>query len=79
MRHDLERGQDAVRVGADREERRVAEVEQPGKADDDVEAERERGIGGGVGRGVDIGVVVVNSGNAMAATAIGQRQDLLAA
>ena len=34
-------------VGADREERHVAEVEQPGEADDDVQAERHDHVGRG--------------------------------
>ena len=35
------------RVGADREERHVAEVEQAGEAHDDVEPERHHDVGGG--------------------------------
>src|SRR5438094_7665203 len=37
-----------VRVRADSEERRVAKVEQPGHADDDIEPEREQHVDAGV-------------------------------
>ncbi len=43
LRLHLEGGEDAVGIGADREERGIAEVEQAGEADDDVQAERQRG------------------------------------
>ena len=39
-----------VRVRADREERRVAQVEQAGQPDDDVQAEREQNEDAGVRR-----------------------------
>ena len=59
-RRHLPRGEDAVGIGADREKRGVAEIEQPGEADDDVEAERQRGEGQRVRRRVDVGVVAAD-------------------
>ena len=55
----LEGGQDAVGIGTDGEERGIAQVEQAGEADHDVQPERQRGIGRGVGHAVHVGVVVV--------------------
>ena len=51
---ELAGGGDAVAVGADGEERGVAEVEQPGEADHDVEPERQHGVGERVGRRVHV-------------------------
>ena len=59
-RLQLPRARDAIGVGADRKERGVAEIEQPGKADDDVEAERQGGKGERVRRRIDVGVVPVD-------------------
>jgi len=56
-RLDLERGERAVGIGADREERGVAEVEEPGEADNDIEAQGERGVSERIRCGVDIRVV----------------------
>ena len=47
------RAEPAHRVGADREEGDVAEVEQAGEADDDVEPERHHDVGEGEHRIVD--------------------------
>ncbi len=60
VRHHLKGGQDAISVGTDGEERRVAEIEQSGETNDDIEAERQGGIGRGVGGRIDVGVVVVD-------------------
>ena len=49
--------EDAVGIGADREERGVAEIEQAGEADHDIEPERQDRERAGVGRRVDIAVV----------------------
>ncbi len=51
---ELARRGRAVGVGADREERRVAEVQEPREADDDVEPERQEHVGVGVRRRVDV-------------------------
>ena len=59
-RLQLKRGSGAVNIGADREKRGVAEVEQTGKADDDVEPERQCGEGKRVRRRIDVGVVAMN-------------------
>ena len=79
LRLQLERGQDAVGVGTDGEERGIAKVEQAGEADDDVQPERQRGIGRGVGHAVHVGIVVdVGSGNASAAAVSSDQADALA-
>ena len=53
-------GEDAVGIGADREEGGIAEIEQAGETDDDIEAERQHGEGGGVGGGVEIAPIAVD-------------------
>ena len=58
-RLQLPRARHAIGIGADREKRGVAEVEQSGKADDDIEAERQSGEGQRIGRRIDVGVVLV--------------------
>ena len=50
----------AIGVRADREKRGVAEIEQSGEADDDVEAERQSSEGQRIRRRIDIGVVLVD-------------------
>ena len=50
---ELRARQHRERVRTDREERRVAEVEQAGEADHDVEAERQQHERAGVGEEVD--------------------------
>jgi hypothetical protein len=79
VRHHLEGGQDAISVGTDGEERRVAEIEQSGETNDDIEAERQSGIGRGVGGRVDVGVVVVDQGEGDGGNGDQQGQQLLAA
>ena len=59
IRRHLPGGHRAVGIGADREECGVAEIEEPGEPDDDVEPERQRRKSQGIGGGVDIGVVAV--------------------
>ena len=58
-RLQLERIQHAIGIGPDGEERGIAEVEQAGEADDDVEAERQGGKGEGVRQRIDVGFVGV--------------------
>jgi len=53
-RGDLIRRENAVRIGADREEGGIAEIEQAGEADHDVEAQCQRGIGRRVGKRTEI-------------------------
>ncbi len=53
-------GQNPVGIGADGEEGGVAEVEEPGKADDDVEPERQDGEGARIGGRVDVAVIVID-------------------
>jgi hypothetical protein len=53
-------GQNPVGIGADGEEGGVAEVEEPGEADDDVEPERQDGEGAGIGGRVDVAVIVID-------------------
>ncbi len=53
-------GGSAIGIGADREKCGVAKIEQPGEADDDVEAERQRGEGECIRRRVDIRIVAVD-------------------
>ena len=60
LRLHLPGRQDAVGIGADGEEGGIAQIEQAGEADDDVEAERQHGEGGGIGRGVDVAAVAVD-------------------
>jgi hypothetical protein len=67
LRGDLPGGQNAEGIGADREKGRVAEVEQAAETHDDIEAERQAGIGGGIAGGVDIGLIAGDEGE-------GQRQ-----
>src|SRR5256885_5994215 len=45
----------SVGVGADGEERRVAEIEESGEADHDIQADRQQDIHAGIGRRVDQG------------------------
>src|SRR5215469_11568499 len=52
--------QDAVSVGADGEECRIAQVQQPGKAHHNVETEREHREGSGVGRSIEVAAVAVD-------------------
>ena len=78
VRHDLERGQDAVCVCTDGEERRVAKVEQAGEADDNVQAQRQGGISRCVRGRVDVGVVVVQQWKGDGAHGDQQGEDLLA-
>ncbi len=59
-RLQLPRARHPVGVGADREKRGIAEIEQSGKADDDVEAERQGSEGQRIRRRIDVGVVLVN-------------------
>jgi len=47
----------AIAIRPDGEEGRVAEVEQPGEADDDVEAQREQDVRERVGGGVDVACI----------------------
>ncbi len=54
-------GQNPVGIGADGEEGGVAEVEEPGEADDDVEPERQDGEGAGIGGRVNVAVIVITS------------------
>src|ERR1700756_1861887 len=60
FRLHLPRARDAVGIGADREKRGVAEVQQAGKADDDVEAQRQGRESERVRRRIDIGIVAVD-------------------
>ena len=60
FRLKLERGQNAVGVGADGEESGIPEVQQASETDDDVQPQRQRGIGGCVRHAVDVGVVGVH-------------------
>ena len=62
LRLDLIGRQRAVSVGADCEERRIAEIEEAGKADDDVEPERQHGIGEPIRRRIDVAFVAVEIG-----------------
>ena len=62
LRLDLIGRQRAVGVGADGEERRIAEIEQAGKADDDVEPERQHGIGERIRRRIDVAFIAVEIG-----------------
>ena len=57
FRLNLVRGEDAVGVGADGKEGGVAQIEQTGKPDDDVEAECKNRKGKGVCGGVDIPLI----------------------
>ena len=59
LRLQLKRAGDAVGVGADREKRGIAEIEEAGEPDDDVEAERQCGKSKRVCRRIDVGVVPV--------------------
>src|SRR5690348_11112965 len=52
--------QNAVGIGANGEKRCITEVQQPGKTDDDVEAQRQHGKGRGVRRRVEIAAVAVD-------------------
>ena len=56
----LPRARHPIGVGPDREKRGITEIEQAGKADDDVEAERQGGESERVRRRIDIGVVLVD-------------------
>ena len=60
FRLQLPGAEDAVGIGADREKRRIAEVEEAGEADDDVEAERQRREGERIGDRIDVRVVPVH-------------------
>ena len=53
-------GEIAVSIGADGEEGRVAEIEQPGEADDDIEAERQDRVGERIRGRIDIALVAVD-------------------
>src|SRR4029453_11080221 len=59
---ELAGGGDPVAVRADREKRRVAKVEEPSKADHDVEAKGQEHVGEGVGGGVDVPGVAADDG-----------------
>ena len=59
VRGDLPGDGGPIGIGADREKRGIAEVQQPGEADHDVEPESERGEGQRVGGGIDVAVVAV--------------------
>src|SRR5438045_9562258 len=59
-RLDLPRAGNAIGVGTDCKERGVAEIQQAGEADDDVEAKRQRGKGERVRRRINVGIVAVN-------------------
>jgi len=59
-RLDLPRAGNAVGVGADCKERGIAEIQEAGEADDDVEAKRQSGKGERVRRRINVGIVPVD-------------------
>ncbi len=61
FRLQLERGSGAIGVGADREESGVAEIEQAGKSDDNVEAQRQRRESERICSRIDVGIVAVHN------------------
>src|SRR5438445_9936553 len=62
LRLDLIGRQRAVSVGTDGEERRIAEIEEASKAYDDIEPERQHGIGERIRRRIDVAFIAVEIG-----------------
>ena len=56
----LPRARNAIGIGADRKERGIAEIEEPGEANDDIEPERQRSKRECIRGSVDIRVIGID-------------------